>query len=580
MNPELQPAKVDPTDIVVDDDGAGSGTDTVLPPGTVLGEKYEIVEILAEGGMATVYKARQDQLDRFVAIKVMHKNIASDPQAQKRFKQEAKAAGALLHENLVAVFDYGLSSEKQPYIVMDLVAGKPLSQLLKEQKTLTIDEFLEIFGQVCLGLQHAHSHNLVHRDLKPNNILIADEPDSKGRKCVKIVDFGIAKMMSADGQQGQQHLTQTGEIFGSPFYMSPEQCQGMPLDARADLYSLGCTMYESLVGTPPFPGNNAVETLYKHLHEIPRFPVEARCRIPEPVQQLVEKLLCKQKEKRYQTAAAVKATLEYIDEGKFVPHRNPLAAYALAHPAKALFSLAAVMVLATTGWKLVGAYTSPTEPPPAPFVITEGEFHMTNRLPDRILPAPAEAEPKAAALSAAKARVDANPHSAADWYAYAMALSEAEQRQEARRAVGNSLSYDPADVRSLCLSGWLFSAERNLPAATQEYRKALKVDPHSYAGLVGLRDALWQQRLLAEAATVGQKVVAQEPGDAVSWYALGQIYRDNQQLHPAIEAFRHATKADPTYSYGWWGLAEALKDTGDESGAQQATAMYNNVAAQ
>lgn len=232
--------------------------------GTILAERYEVLEQLGSGGMGTVYKARHNLIGNIVAIKVMHPHLLKDAASQERFKSEARAAINLRHERLMAVSDYGLTDSGQPFLVMEFVQGKGLDTLLEEQKCLKTDEFFEIFQQVCDGLAHMHEKGIVHRDIKPSNIMLTRTNHDKW--LVHIVDFGIAKVLP-NGQGAVQQLTQTGEIFGSPLYMSPEQCKGREVDARSDIYSLGCVMFESLTGSPPHQGESAIETLMLHVNE-------------------------------------------------------------------------------------------------------------------------------------------------------------------------------------------------------------------------------------------------------------------------------------------------------------------------
>lgn len=267
--------------------------------GTIVGGHYEVIELLGKGGMSSVYKARQIMVDKLVAIKIMHTHMSHNPQSIRRFQQEAKATFATTHQNLVSVHDFGVSSDF-PYIVMDYLEGESLGALLDREGKLSIDRCLGLFLQVLDGLQHVHSQNVIHRDLKPSNIMILK--DGNGDEKVKIVDFGIAKIM--DQQGDVQKLTQTGEIFGSPLYMSPEQCASKAADARSDLYSVGCAMYECLSGSPPLDGSNVLSTINMHLNEIPRsfHDVSKNLNIPDKLEKAVFKALEKDPAKRYQSA--------------------------------------------------------------------------------------------------------------------------------------------------------------------------------------------------------------------------------------------------------------------------------------
>jgi serine/threonine protein kinase len=276
--------------------------------GTVFAEKYEILSVLGKGGMSQVYKARHKFMDRIVAVKVLLEHLVTDAAAVQRFQQESKAASTLNHQNIVTVYDFGQTPNGQAYFVMDCLEGKSLSDYIEEDGRLEVSRALEIFQQTCDGLDHAHQKGIIHRDLKPNNIVLL--PDEQGRETVKIVDFGIAKIIGSDGSP-QQRLTQTGEIFGSPFYMSPEQCQGFTLDTRSDLYSLGCLMFETLTGAPPQMGDSFVQTALKHINDqAPAFSdISPNANVPKQVEYVIQRCLEKSPKERFATAAEVKQAL-------------------------------------------------------------------------------------------------------------------------------------------------------------------------------------------------------------------------------------------------------------------------------
>ncbi|HEY9772840.1 MAG TPA: protein kinase [Planktothrix sp.] len=276
--------------------------------GKVFAGKYEIESILGRGGMSIVYRARDVFMERVVAIKILHTNLMSDNTAIQRFRQEAQAAGGLNHPNIMTVYDFGLTAEDQAFLVMELFDGPTLAEILENETRITPDRTVRLARQICDGLDHAHKKGIVHRDLKPSNLCIVKRED--GKEMVKIVDFGIAKFMPQEGRKSQQ-LTQTGQIFGSPLFMSPEQCTGKSLDARTDIYSLGCLLYEALTGAPPFMGDTAYDTMTMHINEAPTplRKVAADANIPELVQTPVMKCLQKKPEDRYQSAADMKDDL-------------------------------------------------------------------------------------------------------------------------------------------------------------------------------------------------------------------------------------------------------------------------------
>jgi eukaryotic-like serine/threonine-protein kinase len=266
--------------------------------GTTLAGNYEILEFLGQGGMGVVYKARHALMDRVVAIKMLQAALITDSMSVKRFQQESKAASRINHPNVISVFDFGISPTGQPYIVMDFLAGTSLATIIKTDGQVGVERTIKILTQACDGLNHAHRQGVIHRDLKPSNIVLIEFNGE--RDFVKVVDFGVAKIT---GSSESQRLTQFGEVCGSPVYMSPEQCRGEDLDPRSDIYSIGCVMYESLTGQLPILGKSMVETMSRHVTEMPRSFNEARpdLYIPERLEHVVFKALAKNREDRHQS---------------------------------------------------------------------------------------------------------------------------------------------------------------------------------------------------------------------------------------------------------------------------------------
>ncbi|HNM50533.1 MAG TPA: serine/threonine-protein kinase, partial [Candidatus Obscuribacter sp.] len=231
---------LDPTNQPEDENAAQ--VQTVVKPGTQI-DHYEIVEEIGCGGMGVVYRGKDNMFERTVAIKVLHTKLLSDPLSKKRFEQEGRATIALAHPNLISVYHYGFSSAGLPFIVMEYVDGKGLDKTLEQVGHLEFGEFIEIFLQACDALGHAHERGIIHRDLKPSNLMLVNL--GKKERLVKIVDFGISKILP-HGRFPGQDLTNAGDVVGSPLYMSPEQCKGLSLDGRSDIYSLGCLMYQAI----------------------------------------------------------------------------------------------------------------------------------------------------------------------------------------------------------------------------------------------------------------------------------------------------------------------------------------------
>ncbi len=275
--------------------------------------------------MGTVYKVKYKPLNKVMAVKVLKPEFASDKSAIKRFEQEGKAASKLTHPNMVTVYQYGLNKGSCPYILMDYLHGPSLESVITNEAYVDAHRALLIFIQMAESLHHAHQKGIIHRDIKPSNVILLQNQDLDDY--VKIVDFGIAKILPV-GDRKTLLQTQTGEIFGSPQYMSPEQCRGDKLDARSDIYSLGCLMYETLCGKPPFVADNPIRIILQHLNDKPvrltdRFP---SLEIPADLDSLVITCLEKQPDNRYQSMGALFTDLTRISEGKSITFRSKLSA--------------------------------------------------------------------------------------------------------------------------------------------------------------------------------------------------------------------------------------------------------------
>lgn len=281
----------------------------------IAGNRYEFISVVAAGGNGVIYKGRQVLLDKPVAIKMVQGHLLTDLSG-KRFHQEAKAASSLNHPNVISVHDFGLTTKGDPYLVMDWVEGHSFSSEIKKRGMIPWKEAMDTFLQVCDGLAHAHTTGVLHRDLKPSNLMVTK--DQTGNRVVKIVDFGIAKLLNPDEDTPQ--LTRTGEVMGSPLYMSPEQGVGKRVDIRSDLYSFGCVMFETLTGDPPHVGDSTVAVLLKHQNEAPPTLKEAALgtEYPDGLEKVIAKLLAKDPADRYQTAAELKEDLLKVKAGQSI----------------------------------------------------------------------------------------------------------------------------------------------------------------------------------------------------------------------------------------------------------------------
>ena len=289
--------------------------ESFLSIGTMVEGKYRLVDSIGEGGMGVVYKVEQVLLNRQMALKTLTGNEFSESSI-KRFHAEAKLLAKLDHPGLVKVRDFGFIDNVKPFLVMDFVQGRTLSSVLKTSGVVPLDVAIKIFVELCFALGYAHSHNIVHRDIKPSNIMLTTPGIDSENEHVKVLDFGIAKLLHR-GLNETDSLTRTGEIFGSPFYMSPEQCQGKPVDHRSDIYSMGCVMFEVLTGAPPFSGETSIATIMKHQSEAPPSLKEASMgrEFQHEIENLVASMLEKDPDKRIQSLLDVAQILIGVQKG-------------------------------------------------------------------------------------------------------------------------------------------------------------------------------------------------------------------------------------------------------------------------
>ena len=292
-------------------------------PGRMLGDRYQIGEVIGRGGMAEVHEGRDLRLGRRVAVKILRPDLARDPSFQARFRREAQSAAALNHPNIVAVYDTGedtLMGEGEtavivPYIVMEYVDGMTLRQLLASGRRLLPERALEISAGVLSALDYAHRHGIVHRDIKPANVMLTRTGD------VKVMDFGIARAMN---DTNTATMTAAQSVMGTAQYLSPEQARGEVVDARSDLYSASVLLYELLTGKPPFTGDSPVSIAYQHVSEMPTPPSQVDPGVTPEIDAVVLRALAKSPDDRYQTAAEFRADVERAIAGSPVTAAVPM----------------------------------------------------------------------------------------------------------------------------------------------------------------------------------------------------------------------------------------------------------------
>ena len=289
---------------------------------TQLGDRYDVGQVIGRGGMAEVYEGTDRRLNRRVAIKVLRPDLARDPMFQERFRREAQSAAGLNHPNIVAIYDTGedligegANQVSIPYIVMEYVDGVTLRHMLNNGPRILPERALEVIAGVLAALDYAHRHGIVHRDIKPANIMINAHGDAK------VMDFGIARAMS----DAATSVTATSAVMGTAQYLSPEQARGESVDARSDIYSTGCVLYELLTSSPPFNGDSPVSIAYQHVNEAPKLPSSIDPSIPTTLDTIALTALTKSPANRYQTAAEMRFDIERAIAGMPISTRPSVA---------------------------------------------------------------------------------------------------------------------------------------------------------------------------------------------------------------------------------------------------------------
>ena len=330
---------------------------------TLFDGRYRIQRKLGAGGMADVYLAEDQELGRRVAIKILNSRHGNDDQFIERFRREAKNAAALNHPNIVSIYDRG-EAEDTYYIAMEFLDGRTLKELIVSRGAAPINVAIEYARQILSALRFAHRHGIVHRDIKPHNVLV----DGEGR--VKVTDFGIARA-------GTSQMTETGSIVGTAQYLSPEQARGGEVDPRSDLYSLGVVLYELLTGKTPFDGETPVEIAMKHLSNTPAPPSKLRPDVPPELDMVVLRALAKNPDDRYQSADEMEADLERVARGARVAAATVAATQVMSRPAGA-----AAAVTSATAATMIAAPPASAAPPP---VVMDEEEMQEGGGPERPL---------------------------------------------------------------------------------------------------------------------------------------------------------------------------------------------------
>jgi beta-lactam-binding protein with PASTA domain/tRNA A-37 threonylcarbamoyl transferase component Bud32 len=320
-------------------------TDTLI--NTLFDGRYRILRKLGSGGMANVYLAEDEELGRRVAIKILNDRYANDELFIERFRREAKSAAALSHPNIVSIYDRG-QAEGTYYIAMEVIEGRSLKELILTRGPLPLGQAIAYTLEMLEALRFAHRHGIIHRDVKPHNILVGER--------LKVTDFGIARA-------GASQMTEAGSIMGTAQYLSPEQARGAPVTASSDLYSVGIVLYEMLTGKVPFSGDSAIEIAMKHLNELPKPPSKIRPEVPEELDYVVLRSLAKAPEDRYQSAEEFAEDLHRVEAGlPLAPETSEAATALLAAPGATIGGT--TQVLPTDATRIASRPQAPGRPPP------------------------------------------------------------------------------------------------------------------------------------------------------------------------------------------------------------------------
>jgi serine/threonine-protein kinase len=296
---------------------SSSNKNQVNSPDPFLGElpnQYEVLGKVSEGGMGAIYKVQNRYTDGKFAIKILRPEYAHNQDVLRRFVLEAKATSALRHPHICPVHDFGISEGQMPFLVMDWIDGFSLEAKIRQDGPMPSAEAIQVFLQVSTALSHAHQNKVIHRDLKPANIMLSRNRNDD-RLIVHLVDFGVAKVLGEEEDLiNTQGLTKTGMVVGTPLYMSPEQGRGMPVDQRSDIYSLGCAMFFTITGKPPFVGDSFVDTIHKHMSQLPP-PMDPALKVSEDLKRIVLKAMEKNPDDRYQSMEQVATDLKKLTKG-------------------------------------------------------------------------------------------------------------------------------------------------------------------------------------------------------------------------------------------------------------------------
>lgn len=541
---------------------ASGGFVTQLTPGTILGGRYEITRLLGQGGMGAVYQARDQELERTVALKAIRSDMAAHPEILKRFKQELILARQVTHKNVVRIFDLAQAGGVK-FITMEYVEGEDLQSILRRKKKLPPTEAANIMLQVCRALEAAHVEGVVHRDLKPQNIML----DKNGR--VVVMDFGIARSLAASG------MTQTGAIIGTPDYMSPEQAKGLPADARSDIFAAGIIFYEMLSGTAPFDADTTMAKLFKRTSEPARPLQELDKTIPADVSLIVKNCLEIDLAKRTSSATEllqqIEAWLGPQAGTRVVVQRS------VGGPAYAKWSVAggAALLIAVSIVALRGRFLPHPAAPHAPVSLLIADFDNKTGDPvfdgtlEPMLGIALEGAPFISSYNRGEARKTAGLLQPGATRLDGPLARLVAEREGVSAVVSGSIAHDGSGYKVDVIA---LDASSGKTIVTEETRASNKQDVLTAASQLAekLRRGLGDSSAPSGGALAAETFSASSL-DAAHAYAVGQDLQQKGKWVDAIAAYSQAVKLDPNFGRAYAGMAAMYFNVGKR---QEAEADY------
>lgn len=487
-----------------DDEALSGGR---LQVGTLVDGRYEVLGHIGSGGMGEVYKVLDRETQTLFALKMISPQLAERKILAKRLEHEAHAARTLVHGNIVSVYDVGSSPDGAPYLIMDYVEGDGLDVLLKAESCLSQARALPIFMQIAEALVHAQQKSIVHRDLKPSNILMTKTPE--GNDMVKIVDFGIAKISDQDSAD-KTKLTQTGELLGTPLYMSPEQCTGEEIDGRSDIYSFGCIMHEMLSGKSPFAAENSVKVILRHLNE-DAAPLPNNVGISADMKEVIARCLEKHRDNRYKTPVDLHIDLERISDGRPIrPHERKVKSKP-KDAGKSKTPVLAGLMVGLLGVAVGATYLFFSFTAPKPAANTPGGFHRPEQYLEKTL---------------------------TQW--------------------SNEIEKSPDDPELFLNRGTLHAMRDERTNAIDDFTQALNLKPNYLQALSSRSFEYMNIAQYDKALADANKLIALVPDSPEGYAKRGMIYESCEMFGEAVTDWNRAIAKEPNEAYYYYGLSMDL----------------------